>query len=263
MNKPRHVKTGKIPPRAGKKRALAVRPNRRRNIRLQTLGDIAAVLGHESRNLFGALKTCLIVLRSNSNLSNDDRELLDIIEAGARRLGDVMADFAIFSRIAPPRLKEFALPGLLDDLFSELQQRHPTLAIIRHLSPTVANVRADREQLRQALWHLLWNGAQAAGPEGSVTIKTARAKRGWQVTISDSGPGIAVADLDRIFEPLYTTKPRSAGLGLAVARRIIEYHGGRLLAQSRPRAGARFIVEIPSAGTARRGPTSYARKREG
>lgn len=243
--------------RAKAQRRRAGGRNERHAIRLQTIGDIAAVLGHESRNLFAALKTCLQVLRRNPQLAAEDRELLDIIEIGAGRLGDVMADFAVFSRTAPPRWQTFSIADLIDELWASLPQRRWTgITMKKNFDNAPVEIQADREQLRQALRHLILNGAQAAGDGGTLTVETAITKTGSRLVVRDDGPGIARADLGRIFEPLYTTKPRSAGLGLAVARCIIESHGGRLSVRSQAGQGAAFIIELPAApkpsGAARR-----------
>ena len=237
--------------RAGKtqNRRVGGHTKRRQNIRLQTIGDIAAVLGHETRNLFGALKTCLHVLRRNSHLADEDRELLDIIETGARRLGEVMNDFAVFSRSATPRYSAFEPHALIDEIAASLQQRRSLIVLEKQFDARITEIQADRDQLRQALWHLLCNGAQAAGDGGTVSIQTAKTKSGMRIVIHDSGPGIAETELAKIFEPLYTTKPRSVGLGLPVARRLIEAQGGRLSVQ--PGNGAFFSVELPTAGQAR------------
>lgn len=238
----------KRPSRAAKASGPGARERLR--IRLETIGDIAEVLGHESRNLFGALKTCLHVLRRNPNLGGEDRELLEIIENGSKRLGDVMADFAVFRHTSPPHVSEFALRDLLEEILTTLAsdpRAAPSLAIERNLDPAIGAVRGNRDHLRQAFWHLCLNAADAAGEGGTVGVDARNSGTWIQVIVCDNGPGIAPGEIEKIFHPLYTTKPRSAGLGLAVAQRVVALHGGRISAVSEPRQGARLIVELPAA----------------
>ena len=98
--------------------------------------------------------------------------------------------------------------------------------------------------MRQVLGNLVDNALQA-DPEGAVTLGLGRSARGVQFTVRDHGTGIAPEDLEHIFEPFFTRRTRGTGLGLAVARRVVEQHGGTLRAENASDGGALFTVEIP------------------
>ena len=220
----------------------------RRQAQLETLGEVAAVLSHESRNLLGALRTCVQVLRRNPHLTNEDAELLDIIQSGANRLNEIVSQFSVFRPGKTLQLNEVSLHELIDATLALLQRDErcsSSIVVRRRFGPSLISIKADGERLGQALWHLLLNAAQAMGDRGQLDVETRSVGREIEISVGDSGPGIAADVMPRIFEPLFSTKTRGAGLGLTIARRIVEEHAGTIAAQSEAGKGARFIVRLP------------------
>ncbi len=238
------------------KRELSKRSNRpsahgelRRKARLETIGDVAAVLSHESRNLLGALRTCVQVLRRNPHLTSDDTELLDIIQSGANRLNEIVGQFSLFRGETPLQMREVNLHELIDTTLASLQRDErcsSSLAIQRRFDTSLQSIMGDPAQLGQVLWHLFLNAAQAIGARGQLHVQTQNVGREIEISVRDTGPGIPKNVMQHIFEPLYSTKPRGAGLGLAIVRRIVEAHGGVITAQSEPGKGARFTLRLPA-----------------
>jgi signal transduction histidine kinase len=118
------------------------------------------------------------------------------------------------------------------------------------LAPGLPQVRGDRVQLQQVILNLVLNGLEAMGePNGrdrALVVRTSRAGPATvSVAIEDSGTGIDTADVDRLFEPLYTTKAEGLGMGLAIARTIVDAHGGELRASNNPAGGATFQFSLP------------------
>ena len=219
-----------------------------RNAKLDTLGAVAAVFAHESRNLLGALGTCVQVLRRNPNLTSDDAELLDIIQSGANRLNEIVGQFSVFRSGKALRINEVKLHEIIDATLAALQrdERYSSSIVVRRrFDASPISIKADGERLGQALWHLLLNAAQAMRDRGQLDVQTRQIGRKVEISVHDSGPGIPANVMPRIFEPLFSTKTRGAGLGLAIARRIVEEHGGTITAQSEAGKGARFIVRLP------------------
>lgn len=231
-----------------KRRSTALPEAKQRAVRLDTIGKVAAVLSHESRNLLGALGTCAQVLRRNPHLTADDIELLDIMQSGANRLIEIVAQFAIFRR-ANPTLSTVNLPDIVEETLARLRQDErcsAQIAIERWFDSTIKLVRADAEGLRRVLWELCLNGAQAIGQKGTLVIETRRAGQTILIIVSDSGPGVEASLAQAIFEPLFTTRTRATGLGLSIVKRIVEEHGGTVSVESESRKGARFAVTLPS-----------------
>jgi two-component system sensor histidine kinase HydH len=104
----------------------------------------------------------------------------------------------------------------------------------------------DALRFRQVLTNLVENALQAA-PEGTVTVRVAQAPEGLVVEVRDSGPGVPLAERERIFEPFVTTKVKGTGLGLSIARRLVALHGGSLRVVGPQGPGATFRIEIPAA----------------
>lgn len=234
------------------------------DLRLDTIAKVATVLDHESRNLIGALKTCLQVLRRNPHLSADDNELLEIIESGANRLGEIVEQFAAFKESAQPRFVEVKVHPLIEQTAAALKRDERcanAIVIEQSFDPAVDGVVADGAELRQILWHLFLNAAQAMGAQGTLTVRTKRASAEVIIGVSDTGPGIAPGVRRHIYDPLYSTKTRGAGLGLAIVKRFVEQHGGRITAESGK--GARFTIRLPIEQKFKQSALAGARSKDG
>ncbi len=104
---------------------------------------------------------------------------------------------------------------------------------------------ADRNYFKQLLLNLILNGIQAMPRGGTLRIEAVEEKGFLHLTVADQGVGMTAETLARIFEPYFTTKPNGSGLGLPIARRIVEAHGGSITAQSKPDEGSRFRIVLP------------------
>jgi len=221
-----------------------------RSERLADLGAVAAGLAHELRNPLASMMGSVELLRQSAGMAGDDLRLTGIVLREAGRLDELVTQFLAFARPAEPR----RLPTDLAAVASE------TLAVFAH-DPTAASVElhsrlqpapalADPDQLRQVLWNLLRNAAQAVASPGAggrgVRVATRVEPGGAAVlSVEDDGPGIAPADLERLFLPFFSTKRHGTGLGLATVHRIVDAHGGTVGAESEAGAGARFTVRLP------------------
>jgi signal transduction histidine kinase len=121
------------------------------------------------------------------------------------------------------------------------------VTLVSEVEPGLPAVDADRDQLLQVLLNLVANALDAAPAGGRVTVAARRDGDGIALCVTDDGPGIAAADLPRVFEPYFTTKAGGTGLGLAIAQRIAEEHAGQLEVASAPGAGATFTLRLPLA----------------
>jgi two-component system, NtrC family, sensor histidine kinase PilS len=222
-----------------------------RTERLADLGRLAAGLAHELRNPLASMSGSLELLRANASLVDEDRRLMDIVLREAERLGHLVTDFLSFARPAPPRALAVDLAEIAEDTLRVFV--HDRLAagvdVERALEP--ARAACDPDQLRQVLWNLLANAAQACGeaaaPRRTIRVSSGREGGAAFLEVADDGPGIAEAELARIFLPFHTTKPEGTGLGLATVHRIVDAHGGTVAVDSAVGRGARFRIRLPAA----------------
>jgi two-component system sensor histidine kinase PilS (NtrC family) len=235
----------------------------RRRERMAGVGELAASIAHEIRNPLAAISGSVELLRSGDD--EDGGKLMDIVLREIGRLDALIRDFLQYARPAAPKLSPVALPPLLDEVARMLENSLPPGARLERQAEPSAVALADPTQLRQVIWNLARNALEALEGEGVVRLSASRVsgapqdaaadgrKRGAEGTrsveiiVADTGRGIALADLERIFDPFYTTKPDGTGLGLPTVHRIVESHGGTLQVESQPGAGACFRVRLPAA----------------
>ncbi len=220
----------------------------RRADRLAVVGGLAAGLAHEIRNPLASRCGSIEVLGASPGLDDRERRLMDVVRGEAERLEALVREFLSFARPLPPSIEPLdGSRAVLDtvDLFrSQMAERSIELAV---RADTPVCVQADSGQLRQVLWNLLGNAAHATAPGGRVEVRFAADRGRAVLEVTDTGSGIADADLQRIFDPFFTTKERGTGLGLAIVHRIVEAHGGHLSVRSELGRGSTFRVELPLA----------------
>jgi two-component system sensor histidine kinase PilS (NtrC family) len=224
----------------------------RRADRLAVVGGLAAGLAHEIRNPLASMCGSIEVLGASAGLDEQERRLMQVVRSEAERLEALVREFLSFARPLSPSIE--ALDGaraVMDtvELFrAEVAERGIELSV--RADPPVW-LQADSGQLRQVLWNLLGNAADATAPGGRVEVRVAAQGGRGVLEVADTGAGIAEEDLQRIFDPFFTTKERGTGLGLAIVHRIVEAHGGNLSVRSEVGRGTTFRVELPLAAASR------------
>jgi signal transduction histidine kinase len=221
-----------------------------RQERLAALGDLAAGVAHEVRNPLNAIGMGIQRLAWEFSPVEDHEEyrsLCQIIRGEVARLNTIVQDFLTLAR--PPTLQHesVAVETLLQEVASlmEAEAKVRSLVLTVQASAALPPLRLDRQQMKQALINVVLNALQATPPGGTVQVTAAAEGNGVRITIIDSGSGIAADMLDRIFDPYFTTKPDGTGLGLPIALRIIQGHGGTLDVSSVPGQGTTVEVRLP------------------
>lgn len=166
------------------------------------------------------------------------------IETALRRAKAIMSEVGRLARPAPLEIGDVAVGGWFDSLRRDLQPfaTNP-VDLSFDAAPDLVMI-ADREQLTRAVVHLVMNAVEAMPEGGAIAVSARSVPDGIEVAIADSGSGVAPDVMKRVFEPLFTTKRNSAGLGLAVVQQIVEAHGGTVHLESTAGVGTtvRFVV---------------------
>jgi two-component system sensor histidine kinase HydH len=204
--------------------------------RLGALGEMSAVLAHEIRNPLASLKGHAQLLAERLPSDGPERRKAELVVKEAERLEALTTDLLDFARSAPVERKAVDPAALLRSCADELAAG----GFVIRTDGVPATFLLDERRVRQALTNVLENARQASAP-GTRPEVTASAGRGLLViTVRDFGPGIAAGEEKRIFSPFYTTRTTGTGLGLAVALRVAEMHGGTITAENHPDGGAVF-----------------------
>ncbi|GAB4552830.1 MAG: ATP-binding protein [Geothermobacteraceae bacterium] len=232
--------------RAQADQLLAAEEQLRRADRLSALGELSAGLAHEIRNPLGSIRGTAEIVRDGVPEESHLREFADILLREVDRLNRVVQDFLDFARPEQPGEDRVDLNRLVDEV----------LALTgRMLAKSQIEVRFDRgdlllcrgrsEQLRQVLLNLVINAHQAMPAGGTLALSTRCDGQRARLKVQDTGAGIAPENLERIFDPFYTTRSNGTGLGLAITARIISGHRGTITVDSTPGQGALFTIELP------------------
>ncbi|MGE3405446.1 MAG: sensor histidine kinase [Pirellulales bacterium] len=215
--------------------------------RLATLGQVSGGIAHELRNPLNVVKTSVYFLLNARHLAPEKlTEHLQRIERQVGLADRVITALADFSRLPLPQLRPLPLAPCLQESLQETPLP-PQVRVRLECPPNVPAVLGDIDQLQIAFGNLFRN-ARDAMPHGGLLGIDAREEGAFvAVDICDDGVGISAEHLERIMEPLYSTKSRGLGLGLAITRAIIEKHQGQLRVQSQLGQGSRFTVRLVAA----------------
>jgi signal transduction histidine kinase len=226
-------------------------------VRMHTAGEMSAALAHEITQPLGAIENYAHAARRRMCDEAPDpprvRDLLDKVIAQATRAGDVVTRMRSMVQRHELDPKEIDIARALRDCVDMVKMDCELDNIrleVRPL-PSLPLVTTDEIHLQQVILNLLRNAIDAvqAQPSGATRAIAVDAgvdgSEGLFVQVADRGPGIAEADLERVFESFYSTKPKGLGIGLAISRKLIEAHGGTLRAEHNPEGGAVFRLTLP------------------
>jgi len=214
--------------------------------RLATIGQFAAGIGHELRNPLSVIESSLFLLRQrlSRGATLDEPATarhLDKIAGEVRRSTRTINDLLELARNVPPKRRQIPLRKLLDDAIADA---HLPAGVDVTLSVTDGVVVVDPEQIGRVLTNLMTNASQAMDGAGHLWIDATQVEGETHIRVRDDGPGIPLALRSRMFEPLFTTKAKGTGLGLALCRRIAEAHGGSVTLEPSG-SGACFLLSLP------------------
>jgi two-component system sensor histidine kinase PilS (NtrC family) len=218
----------------------------RRAERMATLGQLSAGIAHEIRNPLASISGSIELLRQGHVASEDDAALMAIVNREIDRLNGLISDLLDWANPRPPQIVDLDLAVLVDETVRVFRQDKSSGVEVGLTTPRELVMAGDAAKLRQVVWNLLRNAAEAAAAGGGhVEVAVGGSADTAEIVISDDGAGIPREHLSRVFDPFFTTKKRGTGLGLATCHSIVTDHGGSLDVASDAGGGTRVVVRLP------------------
>jgi signal transduction histidine kinase len=223
--------------------------------KLAALGKLSAGIAHEIRNPLTSIKILIHSLVDAMATAASREKDLAVIETEIERVNKIIKQFLDFARPRPPSLEPRDVRKVLEETIALVVYEMEAQGVLlkREDDPALPPVPMDGEQMKQVFLNLLLNAIQAMPQGGKLKVATAVQRHSGgthgspvvTITFQDSGEGIAEEIQSRIFEPFFSTKEEGIGLGLPIAQRIIEEHGGEIKLESTLGKGTTFYITLP------------------
>ena len=215
--------------------------------RLSSLGEMAAGISHEIRNPLGIIRSSAELLKKKIAEIDPQNTFADIIVEEASRLNRIITDFINYAK---PRNPNFALCRVEEVVdknitFLEVQYKEQGHVIKKNYQNHLPEIMADSTMLYQSFLNILINAMQSTPDGGRIRVEISSNDRWLTVHFDDEGQGIPPENLDKIWDPFFTTKEQGTGLGLGIVKNVVESHGGSIQIVNRPVRGTRVTIELP------------------
>jgi two-component system, NtrC family, sensor kinase len=218
-----------------------------RTERLATLGQVAGGVAHELRNPLNVVKTSIFYLLNARNpTAEKSAEHLKRIERQVDLADSVITALSSFAKMPVPSVKPIAVVQVVNESIEE-NPPGEEIDVAVDVPDSLPPILVDRDQIRVVFGNLIRNARDAMPQGGRISISGAHVGDTVELAVADTGVGISPEELGRIMEPLYSTKARGLGLGLSIARSILEKNQGSLRVTSKPGAGSTFTVRLLAA----------------
>jgi signal transduction histidine kinase len=214
---------------------------------LATLGELAAGLAHEIRNPLAGIAGVIDIIGRDLPIDSPACAVVKEVKQEAIHINRILTDLLETARPKQPNFQSQDLSITIKHaiMFAKEQAASRAIDLSFIVNAFVAPVEHDPSQIHQVLLNMLLNAIQAVGHDGKVVVSLENRDDYVAISIADNGPGIAPDALKNIFRPFFTTKGHGTGLGLSLARRIVEDHAGRIEVTSSPGGGTTFVVLLP------------------
>ena len=169
-----------------------------------------------------------------------------MIAGEVRNSDKIVADLLDFARSRPPQVERIEAAQLIDQVLAK-HDPPPQVEVTTQCADDLPPLLVDPQQIGMVLGNLVTNAYQAMSYGGTLTIAARRDSKGVAISVTDTGYGISPEHMDQLFEPLFTTKARGVGLGLAICKKLVEGHGGSIQVTSQPGEGSTFTIVLPAA----------------
>jgi signal transduction histidine kinase len=214
-----------------------------------TLGELAAGLAHEIRNPLAGIAGVIEIVSRDLPQNSPARGVIKDAKEEAMQINRILTDLLETARPKPPQFQVKDLGSTAEHAVMFARQQAVTKRIMIELDKgdNIPPIDHDPNQINQVLLNLLLNAIQATDKPGSIFVTLRRDKDAVLITVADQGKGITPENLPNIFRPFFTTKGHGTGLGLSLARRIVEAHGGTITVRSEVGKGTQFLLRLPIA----------------
>lgn len=233
----------------------ALQERNKRGERLSAMGEMAVELAHEIRNPLGSIELFASLLEKELPRPSDAGRWAENIRIGSRSLNNIVSNMLHFANPLAPAFDDADMHVLVEEIldFTEPILRQRDVQVEKTLGADRSVIRGDRELLKQMLLNLVLNSLQAMPSRGSLRIATrdvdalprGAACAALELRVEDTGLGIPPENLDRVFDPFFTTNRNGTGLGLSVVHQIVEQHSGFITLESRVNVGTAFTIVFP------------------
>jgi two-component system sensor histidine kinase PilS (NtrC family) len=234
--------------------------------RLAAVGRLAAAIAHEIRNPLTSIAGSVSMLSGAAEMTDEQRQLLQIVTRESERLNNIITDFLAYSRGKQYRFDKVDMVLLLEDTLTLLEHRlvveDTGIRIERSFKFREAPTLADGDKIKQVFWNFCQNAVRAMKNGGTLTVSLESIGDDWQINFADTGHGMTPQQSEKIFEPFQSGFDGGTGLGLAIVYQIVQAHEGKVWARSKPGVGTTFVLRLRrlGVGTQRLEPTSSANK---
>src|ERR1700726_2242565 len=216
--------------------------------RLAAVGRLAAAIAHEIRNPLTSIAGSVSMLSGVPEMNEDHRRLLDIVTRESQRLNGIITDFLAYSRTKQYHFDKVDLIHLVEDTLTLMEHRMTAektgITIEPRFAASQAWTIADGDKIKQVFWNFCENAVRAMKGGGGLTAAVESLGDDWQVSFIDTGMGMTPQQIEKIFEPFQSNFEGGTGLGLAIVYQIVQAHGGKVWARSKPGNGTTFVLRL-------------------
>jgi PAS domain S-box-containing protein len=230
--------------------------------RLAAIGEVASMVGHDLRNPLSGIAGATYYLKKklNTETPSKTREMLDIIEKNIEYSDRIVNDLLDYSRQIRLTRREVALKSVIQESVSLASV--PQNIEVLDLTQNEPKINIDADMIKRVFVNIIKNAAEAMPNGGKLTIKSRESGDNVEIAFSDNGVGIPKEIMEKLFTPLFTTKAKGMGLGLAICKRVVEAHSGHIRVESTVNEGTTFTVIVPIAPKVDGGEKNWMSKSE-
>ena len=213
--------------------------------RVNTIGEIAGMIGHDLRNPLTGISSAAYYLKRKygSLMDEKGRNMLEVIEKDVNYSNKIVSDLLEYSRPIQLDLQETTPKSALEEALSHVD--FPKNVQLIDLTKSTPTISIDADKMKRVFINMIKNAVDAMPEGGKLTVTSEKVNDAVKIAFADTGLGISEENLKKLFGPLFTTKAKGMGLGLAICKRIVEAHGGRISVESAVNKGTAFTITIP------------------